>query len=70
MDGKQLTLECDPTDKIADLKAKVLDSNIPPQRQYIVFQGKRLEDGKMLLNYKIESGNTVYLAHPLRPNPG
>ena len=60
--GKNITLECDLTDKIEDLTAKIRDEEgIQPQDQRLIFAGRQLEDGKTLLDYKIEPGNTVRL---------
>ena len=60
--GKLITLECDLRDKIKDLKAKIRDKDgIQPQEQRLIFAGRQLEDGKTLLDYKIEPGNTVRL---------
>ena len=57
-----VTLKCERTDKIADLKVKIHDqSGIPPHQQVLIFKGRHLEDSKTLLTYHIEPGSKLYL---------
>ena len=60
--GKHTTLECALTDKIEDVKAKIEDrEGIPASQQHILFQGKPLDNGHSLLDYRIEPDSTLYL---------
>ena len=60
--GKLITLECDLTDRIEDLKAKIQEKEyIPPQQQVAFFRGTKLQDGKTLLHYWVGPGSTVHV---------
>ena len=64
--GKHFTLECELTDKIEDLKAKIEEkTGIPPDRQCLIFTGngrcEKFEDGKTLLDHGVMSDGTVHL---------
>ena len=50
--GKKHTLECELTEKIEDLKGFKTTS--------LIFANRQLEDGKTLLDYKIEPGSVVH----------
>ena len=62
LSGKRLTLKCELTDKVEDLKAKIhAKVGLPPNQQRLIFAGSQLEDGNALLDYKIEPGSVVHL---------
>ena len=62
--GKKHTLECELTEKIEDLKAKI-DAKEGFKTTSLIFANRQLEDGKTLLDYKIEPGSTVDLLRRL-----
>lgn len=59
---KYITLEVEPTDRIEDIRAKILDKQgIPVQEQTLIFAGKVLEDGNTLQDYSIQKDSTLRL---------
>ena len=60
--GKTITLEVDPNDSIAAIKAKIQEKEgIPPDQQQLRFAGKTLEEGKTLSDYNIKRDDTLHL---------
>ena len=65
--GRLLTLECDLTDKIEVLRAKLQEMGYPSHCYHLVCAGGRLEDGRTLLDYGVEPGSTVHMGLITRP---
>ena len=60
--GKHITLEVEPTDRIEDVKAKILDKDgTLPVYYQLIYAGKCLEDGNTLQDYSVQKDATLYL---------
>ena len=60
--GKKITLEFPPGATSESLKAKIQDvEGISPEQQRLVFEGRQLEDSRILFDCNIQNGDTLDL---------
>jgi ubiquitin len=62
--GKVVTIECEQSNTIYELKSKCQDKEgVPPDQQRIIYRGKQLEDSKNLAK-TLWTVITIYISSP------
>jgi ubiquitin-large subunit ribosomal protein L40e len=62
LDGGYLTFKVKSSDKVVNLKEKILDKTmIPVHDQRLIFSTEQLDDDKTLANYNIQKESTIEL---------
>lgn len=67
MDGRLFEMVVNPGDYITNLKTDIHHLfHCPPDRQRLVFAGRKLEDDRSLSDCNVRNGSTLYLVQRLR----
>ena len=62
LNGKKYVVECDENEAVSDLKNHIYEKcNIIPERQTLIFCGKRLIDDVKISAYSMENKTTIHL---------
>ncbi len=65
--GKEILIQTEPTNTIADLKIKIEEqSGVPPAQQRLIFQGRQQQDVRTLNDCNIIDGAILHLVLALR----
>jgi ubiquitin C len=70
-DLKYVPLPLPPTTLVATVKVQIeANESVPADLQLLVYNERRLEDGKTLADYSVETNSTLYLYLPVAHVPG
>ena len=65
--GRTITLEVEPSDTIENVKTRIqANVGIAPDKQYLIFTGRQLEDGHTISYYNIQNESTLQLVLSIR----
>ena len=68
---KTFTLDVEANDRVQDIKAKLFDKvSVPPDKQWLIFDGKTLEHRHKLSDYNIKANDPIELVYPVPPGYG
>ena len=68
--GKTVSIECEESDKIEDVKAKIEEKEgVPVDQQRLIFAGKQLDGQKTLQEVGIDEGASLSMVLRLRGGP-
>ena len=69
--GKIITVDCEPSDTIEYIKAKIQElEGIHPDKQRLIFGGRQLGNDLTLAECKIQNESTIHLVIRLGGGPG
>merc|ERR1719238_1211649 len=67
LSGKTVSIECEESDKIEDVKAKIAEKEgVPVDQQRLIFAGKQLDGQKTLQECGINEGDSLSMVLRLR----
>jgi len=66
---KKFVIAIEPSKKVLDLKEAIAaQTDVPADRQRLIFSGRVLKDDDLLSDYKVADGNTIHMVKGAAPN--